>query len=375
MKWWKKYSLIPLFCIGLLSCFAFNIENLTESSVQGVSAGTSGIESAYTQNFRGRMHFVDTQGLIAKAMNQKMLNGVIKGNNGKLNFTWAVEYKFNKEEEREKVKKAVAILEHAQNNDAKVLYVQRPWAVNNVPYGKEFEYQKQYDYWCSCISSQGIPVLDLRTSMEDELDFFITDHHWTMESAYIATQNIMQKIENIYRMDLAGKINYYFNKENYVSQIYEDSFLGAEGVRTGKYFAGKDDIEIIYPKFETDFSFKQFEEGKEYFNKSGSFKDVFIDKSILENDEYLNKYNAYAYGAYIENRVINNNSDNDLKTLIIADSFARPQLGLYSLFFRETRYLDPQEGRYNDSFIDYIDEYNPDIVIMMFPGDGVFKVL
>ena len=34
----------------------------------------------------------------------------------------------------------------------------------------------------------------------------------------------------------------------------------------------------------------------------------------------------------------------------------------------ETRYLDPQEGRYNDSYIDYIDEYQPDVVVMMYTG-------
>ena len=104
-------------------------------------------------------------------------------------------------------------------------------------------------------------------------------------------------------------------------------------------------------------------------------KSVLIYEAIiLLNDEtYLNKYNSHAYGAYNENRVKNEKSNNNLKALIIADSFARPQLGLYSLCFKETRYLDPQEGRYTDSYVEYIDRYQPDVVILMFPGDGTFK--
>ena len=47
-------------------------------------------------------------------------------------------------------------------------------------------------------------------------------------------------------------------------------------------------------------------------------------------------------------------------------------LPFLSLCFKEVRYLDPQEGRYNDSYVDYIDAYDPDIVIMMFPGEGEF---
>lgn len=34
----------------------------------------------------------------------------------------------------------------------------------------------------------------------------------------------------------------------------------------------------------------------------------------------------------------------------------------------ETRYLDPQESRYNDSYIEYIREFQPDVVVIMYTG-------
>lgn len=37
-----------------------------------------------------------------------------------------------------------------------------------------------------------------------------------------------------------------------------------------------------------------------------------------------------------------------------------------SLSFSEVRYLDPQDGRYNDNYLTYINDYKPDIVIVMY---------
>ena len=88
--------------------------------------------------------------------------------------------------------------------------------------------------------------------------------------------------------------------------------------------------------------------------------------------DYNNKYDSYGFAASVENRVNNYNADNNNKVLLIADSFARPMFTFFSLCFAETRYLDPQEGRYNDSFIEYIKQYKPDVIVMMFPGDGSF---
>lgn len=58
---------------------------------------------------------------------------------------------------------------------------------------------------------------------------------------------------------------------------------------------------------------------------------------------------------------------------MIVDSYARPMIVFISLCFKEIRLIDPQEDRYNDSYVEYIDEYDPDIVIMIFPGKGYFE--
>ena len=58
-------------------------------------------------------------------------------------------------------------------------------------------------------------------------------------------------------------------------------------------------------------------------------------------------------------------AENELKVLLISHSYGRPFTQYLSLCFRETRYLDPQKGRYNDNCLKYIDEYGPDLVLVM----------
>ena len=253
------------------------------------------------------------------------------------------------------------------------MYVQRPWATGKVPYNYYFELDKQYDYWCEMMEKSGFPILDLREEVTNgRIRFYITDHHWTIESSFNANADIINALNSRYELNLDKKKKY-TNINEYKKINYENSFLGSEGIRVGKYFAGKDDFEIIVPKYNTNFKYAQYRDHKKYWETKGDYNSVFVDKVRLEDPKYNNKYNVITYEGYVENRITNALSDNNLKVLLIADSFARPMVTYLASNFQETRYLDPQEGRYTESYVDYIDRYNPDVVIMMFPGDGDFK--
>lgn len=375
----KKWILIFSFLIIIFGIAIFNILNFFDVSKNTIITALDSktfdsetFEQSYNDNFNGRLNWVNINSLAARIMDQKITNGVIKGDNGKLNFIWATEYKFEEEKEKEKVAKAISILEYAKESGAKTLYVQRPWAISELPYGYKFEQDRQYNYWCEKISEGGIPVLDFREELKDKIEFYTTDHHWTVKSSFFGAKSIIDELSNIYNINLDSE-NTYLNLENYHSKNFKNSFLGAEGIRAGKYFAGQDDFEVLYPRFNTDFDFRQLSDKEEYFNISGDFKEVFIDWKILNDDTYNNKYNALSYGAYNENIIVNKSTTDNNKVLLIADSFGRPMVSFMSLCFKEVRYLDPQEGRYTDSYVEYIKEYDPDIVIMMFPGDGLFQ--
>lgn len=163
------------------------------------------------------------------------------------------------------------------------------------------------------------------------------------------------------------------NIDNYDIEFIKDCFLGSQGIKTGKYYVGKDDFEVIIPKFETSVKFFRYDNDGIAEEREGSVAATFISYGLIYDKNYNNKYAAYTFDGYIENRIYNYNADNDLKVLLIADSFSRPLVAFFSQCFYETRNLDPQTGRYTDSYIEYIEEFKPDVVVMMFPGDGTFE--
>lgn len=69
--------------------------------------------------------------------------------------------------------------------------------------------------------------------------------------------------------------------------------MGAEGRRVGKYYAGLDDFELIFPDFETDFTFSVPDKG---IIRNGSF-----NNAILDDSQTLGKYgfDRNAYYKYI----------------------------------------------------------------------------
>ena len=241
-KVWKKFALIILFfgvIFGIAIYNGSNIFSLAKNTAYSFlhthTFDSETFEENFNSGFNGRLSWVDTNSMIVRAMDQKISNGVIKGDNGKLNFLWATEYIFDASVENENLSKAIAILKHAQNKGAKTLYVQRPWAISKLPYGYDFEYNEQYDYWCEKIAQEDIPVLDFRESLADKIDFYITDHHWTVESSFYGAENIVNALCDLYELEL-DPANKYFDLNNYTSILYPHAFLGAEGIRTGRYF-------------------------------------------------------------------------------------------------------------------------------------------
>lgn len=329
------------------------------------------IENAYNENFYGKLDFVDINGVVHKAMVQKLVNGAIKAENGKLFLDDDKNFVFDRKKEAVNVENAKRILEAADDIGATTLYVQRPHKFidtkDKLPYGMNIEFNKQYDFWCENIKNSGENIIDLRRTISSDLDFYVTDHHWTVESSFYAAKSIIEKL-NLIDPTLYLDESLY-DERNYSIVKYKDSFLGSEGVKTGKYYVGKDDFNILIPGFSTNLEYKHYINNEITLSKNGDFTNTFIDNSILENDDYYNKYNACLYGGYVENIVKNHNCKNSKKVLLISDSFARPMTMYLSMAFEEIHYLDPQEGRYNGSYINYIEEYRPDIVIMMYTGE------
>lgn len=377
-----KYMMTIVFLLIILILFLANLSSLWNIAKTEVSAifnndaeskimEPAEMEASYDGNFYKRMTFVNINGLAHRAMGQKLMNGTIRGENENLFLETDVKFKFDKNLEDSNLEDALSILNIAETEGAEVLYVQRPMkfieGMDQLPYGMTVEYNQQYDYWCEKIKESGINVIDLREEIGDNIDFYKTDHHWTVETSFEAAGAIMEALNRYSDGDFDYNESI-FEKSNYSFMRYDNSFLGSEGIKTGEYYVGKDDFNVLVPEFETNVAFKHYVDNECTIDKTGEFSKAFIDEDILLDPDYYNKYNACIYGGYVESIIENESGGNGQKVLLISDSFARPMVMYFSLAFSETRYLDPQEGRYNDSYIEYIKEYQPDVVVMMYTG-------
>lgn len=273
-----------------------------------------------------------------------------------------------------------ALYEETISYGGKFLYVQVPY--KNCEYVAELDdyatdlTETSEDLLDSLLVERGIPVLDLR-DYEECTEVYRTDHHWTVKSGFYAATKIAETLDSDYGIDLSNH-ECYGDISNYEALTYENSFLGSIGVKVGPYYVGKDDFTIYNPLFDTDLNFYDYRNGALNAEYSGDFWNAYIDETILDDETYDNKYNSLMKFSYIEMTTENNLASNDYRGLLITHSYGRAMGQYLSLDFKELRQLDPQIGRYNESYIDYIREYQPDVVIVMYNnvlniGDGYWE--
>lgn len=226
------------------------------------------------------------------------------------------------------------------------------------------------DRFLQLLAKKRIPYLDSRTLIADmplEDIFYKTDHHWALPACFKTFSQIITTIAENSNLNLDPN-RYYQNINNYTCKEYPNSFLGSRGIKVGEWYTGKDSFQVFVPQFETDFITSYYISEKKQWEKTGDFWQTMIQEDILNDCLYYNKYNAFLDGSGYENRIVNNLSSNHYRCLLIADSFGRQMVPYLSLCFGETVYLDPQIGRYNESYTSYIEEYKPDCVVVMFNG-------
>ena len=221
------------------------------------------------------------------------------------------------------------------------------------------------DRLCSILSDKGIEVLDLR-AFEDCCEYYKTDHHWSLFSAFNSSRHIVEELEKRFGFTFDNRFGDF---ANYDSIDFGKTLLGSIGVKVGPYFAGKDSFIVYNPRFDTDLSLHHFvEDGKLDHFSQGSFWDAFIDESTLLDEDYYNKYNSLLFGSWFEAIISNKKADNDSTSLLITHSYGRGLAQYLGLYFSELRYIDPQKGRYNYGVINYIEENKPDFVILSYNG-------
>lgn len=364
---------------GIWDCTRQLISDAKEFGVFEAFAGfTDKMESVSSEKLSYHATFMDVNSVFLNSVNTRIVekddSTVVKTSSGYLANPRPL---FEREGLKTRVDNLEEVYEYVKKSEAEFLYVMAPSK------GYELEYPSNVDdftkencnEFLSFLEAAGIPTLNLiskktEQGISDEEMFFITDHHWRPEYGLWASGEICSELGRLYGFEYDKNIS---DISNYSIETYEDWFLGSQGKKVGSYFTslGRDDINIITPKFETSLTEEQ--PLKNHYREGTFSETVLYMENIETKDLYnLNPYVTYSGGDFRE-QIITNKLKSDGKTvLLIRDSFACAAAPFLSLNTGKLYVADVRDDEYyvgnKINVYEYIDKIKPDYVIVMYNG-------
>lgn len=322
------------------------------------------VHESYVNDTLGRCGFVDLNGLFMRVTGRRTDNSVMKLRNGMLTEenTPACDVSLlsagiNK------------LADYVQDKGMSFLYVQLPYKLDLnsslLIDGKSDFSHDNADRLIDALDAE-IDVIDLRELLcRDEADieknFFRTDHHWNYSGAFLGFSELLRQLDK--RFPDSG-INLSVGElANWESHTVKNWLLGSRGRRTGRFFAGLDDMTYYTPKFETEITCGIPQAGKSYV---GDFTEANIRMEKITGDRDLYEKDAYCLymgGDYGYVRLRNAGASGKLKILLIKESYSLPWMAYLSTAFECVDSIDPRQLG-DKTAKDYIDELAPDVVIL-----------
>nr|WP_145405446.1 DHHW family protein [Paenibacillus xylanexedens] len=325
--------------------------------------------------------FVEAYGYLQALMwkNEENNFEVVKDTEGKLHYTYFATGPTDTKQLSDRV------AEHGAQLDAKtkLTYVMTPDKYvrghTTFPEGIPYNYNNETaDGFLNHLKQAGIDTLDLREGLlESGIPakdlFFTTDHHWKIRTAFWAFGQLVHHLDGVYNKPLDPE-HYFTDINNYNIIPYKDFFIGSQGRKTGKLYAGDDDFDLIYPKFKTNYSF-YFQTGDTKATLNGRFEDALLTTYPLNvkgtaYDLTADKYFTYLYGNQGIVHVTNKDNPNGLKVMFIKDSLAVPMISFLSTVVSDVYLIDPRY--YTGDIIDFAKKTDLDhVFVSISPQDLV----
>ena len=397
MAYFKKYFLI-VFVLLFFGCFgALSYIDLLNANTKDNMQDTKSLsifekdralkdkykkfETDYSDNFFNKLGFVETYGGLQKMLGKKLVDDpvyfrrVYKGENDMLYYIIQ-----KKDINNDAVKNIINLRD---NLDVPVVFIMPPnkhsIASTNFPYGVlDYSTTNSDDLYKKLVEG-GIMTLNLnedyfKEKMDDTKSFYMTDTHWKNETAFWGYQKTFEFLKSQVSYKLSNENNS-TDLSNYSIQKYNNTFIGSMGKRVGKnYISKKDDYSLIIPAFETSYNYKKFDENYNMLSeKRGSFEEVFVDKSVLEDkDEYKDKYTTMmGYGSPYE-IITNPKVKYKSKIVIIKDSYAMPFSAYLSTNVNSIHMFDTRYENIRNTLHSTIKTINPDMVMFVCSPSSVF---
>lgn len=376
--------LVVLFAIAILNLKAEGAKLLkyiqtTPLQESKLSAYVKGMEAKMDDSFYEKYHFINTYGYVQKVMGKYEENGfeVVKDKNGKLYYTYFTD---RPNDTKKYVKRVVNLKNSITNKKVKFIYVMPPdkflKGYSNLPTGIPYDMANETaDLFLKQLNQKGIDTIDLKDYLKDSKIlpknlFFNTDHHWQIKTAFWASNQFFSILQDKYKETIPNE-EMYSNLDNYNVITYKNSFLGSMGRKTGIYYTKVDDFDLIYPQFETNYSFEN-SNLKGGLKLGGKFEEALLATPVLRSkDSPFDKdvYGTYLYGNQAYAHIQNLDNPNGLKICIIKDSFAVPFAAFSSLRCSDLYMLDPRY--YDGDYTKFLNSTDLDYVLILYSPDDL----
>lgn len=179
----------------------------------------------------------------------------------------------------------------------------------------------------------GVDVLDL-SDMKDA-EFYKTDHHWTVQTAFNATVDLADAIFDKFG-DSLDPSNFYLNLGFFDTIHLDENMLGSMGRKAGAPFSGVDDFEVLLPKFSSLYE-RTIISNNERRTIQGDLNHSLVNLQYLEEDDIYKRssYSVYLDGIKTQNIILNQMARNNRTALIVHDSYFSPVVCFLAPMFRE----------------------------------------
>lgn len=363
----SKFFAVFIFGFILAFFFVVNIDTpIRLVSEGGLTAEefVAELNTEFPTNFSGKYSFVNMNSLVQRLLGRNTMNGIVKLKNGYL--TTLMPYVDTTKQQIYTKNFSDKLAEEG----IEFLYVQAPYLISKydsqLPVGVEDYANENADSYIKGLENQGVNILDLRQVFYDRglnhYDlFFKTDHHWKPEGAFYGFQEVVGRMEEILDIEVDKSL---LDEDNYEKVFYEKWFMGSNAKRTGYFFAGVDDITLIFPDFSTEITVEIPSEG---ILRKGEFKESVLDYSNISEKDYFGKnpYHVYIGDEYPLVKMRNERAPIPKKILLIKDSFALPVQAFLSECFAETDAIDLR--LYGEETVwEYVEKNRPDIVVVLY---------
>lgn len=342
----------------------------------------SAYESAFNESVFMKEKYIDIFGLIQNAMGKRVIptdgftGTIVKGDDNKLYTANSVTIDSNNNDDsnndiNEYANSLVKFSSILKNRGSKLLYVQAPQRYSSeveVPIFIDAKHdEKRINKMLSSIEGK-VDYINFNKIIEEnninrDTVFFKTDHHWTVESAFLCFQNICKYVnQDVFNID-----SNLYNIDNWSFNVLKNSYLGSSGVRVGSYYVGKDDFALIAPNFKT--SFVREYTSSEKTTHSGDFKHAIISNydTLIKSKNPNPIWGDYCGSDTSFVSIKNLMPENNKKVLVVKDSFALPVCAFLSTVCEKLDICDLR--LYDKSLIDTVDNGNYDLVIIIYnPG-------